>query len=56
MTIWYKNYLFAGTTFTFNIEYDSENGTGPGQILMKIDTVDKIPTGNYSGEGGIWNE
>lgn len=29
-------------------QYVSQNGTGTGQIAIKIDTVDKIPVGRWN--------
>ena len=38
--------FFAGE-FDIAFTYTSQNGTGTGEIDFEIDTVDKIPVGEY---------
>ena len=40
-------YVFPGD-FTIEFEYVSKNGTGTGEIVVAIDTVDKIPLGKFA--------
>ena len=39
-------FVFPGD-FTIEFEYVSKNGTGTGEIVVAIDTVDKIPLGKF---------
>ena len=39
--------FFSGD-FTIEFEYVSKNGTGTGEIVVAIDTVDKIPLGKFT--------
>ena len=40
-------FVFPGD-FTIEFEYVSKNGTGTGEIVVAIDTVDKIPLGKFT--------
>jgi len=34
--------------FSIDFTYQSKNGTGTGQIVLEIDTVDGIPVGKHN--------
>ena len=40
-------YFYLGQ-FSIDFTYESKNGTGTGEIVLEIETVDKIPVSKYS--------